>query len=193
MTAAALPARSWARPRSNRWAEGDGLVKIPGLGDVIAHGLGHQFREWLNGLRGAEKTNLYGQATQQDVLTAVTGGAALSIAGCFLALTTVAVTTTDTSASITEVVYTTYARQNISAAWAAATGTNPASRTTNAAITFPTVASGGGTIIGYAACAVSGIAGAGRLNFYGTCTSVVVSTTQTPPTVASGALTVTQT
>lgn len=190
----AIAAGGFARPKSNRWAEGDGLVKLPGLGDVIAHGLAHQYGEWLRGqLRGVTKSDLYSQTTERDVLTAITGGTALSIAGCFLALTTVAVANTDTSASITEVVYTTYARQTISASFAAATGGNPATITTNAAITFPAVGAGGGTIIGYAGCAVSGIAGAGRLNFYGTCTSVVVSTTQTPPTVASGALSVSQT
>lgn len=190
MTALAL--RPYARAKSARWAEGDALVRVPGLGEFIGAGLAHQYREWLRS-RGVEKTDLYSQTTERDVLVAVTGGTALSVAGCFLALVTTAVVNTDTSASLTEVVYTTYARQDIHLSFAAPTGGNPATITTNLAITFPAVTAGGGAIIGYAGCATSGIASAGRLNFYGTCTSVTVSTTQTPPTIASGALNVTQT
>lgn len=192
MNAVALPNRAYARPKSNRWADGDALVKIPGLGEVIAHGLRAQYEKWL-GPRGADKTNLYSQTTERDVLTAITGGTALSVAGCFLALTTVAVANTDTSASITEANYTGYARPDIHASFGAASGGNPATITTNAAITFAAATAGSSIVIGYAGCAVVTIAGAGRLNFYGTCTSVTISATQTPATVASGALSVTQT
>lgn len=190
MTALAL--RPYARPKSNRWADGDALVVVPGLGEFIAHGLRASYDKHF-GPRGADQTNLYSQTTERDVLTAITGGTALSVAGCFLALVTTAVVNTDTSASIVEVSYTTYARVDIHASFGAASGGNPATIASNAPITFAAVTAGGGAIIGFAGCATSGIASAGRLNFYGTCTSVTVSTTQTPPTIASGALTVTQT
>jgi hypothetical protein len=48
-------------------------------------------------------------------------------------------------------------------------------------------------LYGYSITDTATIAGAGRNLVYGTCTSVTISATQTPPTVNTGGLIVTQT
>lgn len=180
------PTKQHARARSNRWAEGDSLIQIPGLGDVIAHG-------FLAKLRGINIDKLMSQATERSVLTAGMGGTAWTVAGAFLALTTSAVANTDTSASLVEPTYTGYGRQNVAGAMGAATGGNPASITNSSAITFAACTAGSGTIIGFAVATVVTTGGAGAVIFYGTCTSVTVSTTQTPATVPISGLVATLT
>lgn len=102
----------------------------------------------------------------------------------YLALTTVAVDDTMTAATITEANYTGYARKSIAAAdmSAAAAG----SKTNSAALTFAACTAGSSTVIGWAL--VSSSSGAGDVIMYGTCTSTVISTTQTPATIAIGGL-----
>lgn len=102
----------------------------------------------------------------------------------YLALTTVAVAETDTAASITEANYTGYARKAIASTdmSAAASG----SKTNTNALVFADCTAGTSTVIGFAICTSS--SGAGDILFFGTLTSTVVSTTNTPPTVAVGAL-----
>lgn len=108
-------------------------------------------------------------------------------ANVYLALCTVVPTDSSTGSTITEASYTGYARQKV-----AATDLNAASggQSTNAnAITFAACTGGSSTIIGWALCDASS---AGNILYWGTCTSTVVSTTQTPATVASGGLVVTE-
>lgn len=106
----------------------------------------------------------------------------------YLALCTVVPDDTKTGATITEANYTGYARKAIAAAdmSAAAAG----SKTNSNALTFAACTGGSSTIIGWAICDASGT-GAGNVLAWGTCTSTVVSTTQTPATVAIGGLVVT--
>lgn len=76
-----------------------------------------------------------------------------------------------------------YARQAVSS-----TNMSPAasgSVTNDVAITFPACASGGGTVTYWMLCSSS--SGAGDNIVWGTATSTVISSTQTPPTVAIGA------
>lgn len=197
MSALALPVAPlresrWARPKSTRWAEGDALIVIPRVGlapqHVHAHGL-------LAKLRGIAMDLLYGQAHEQAILTATFGGTALTaVTTAFLCLVTTAVANTDTSASLVEPTYTGYTRVSLSGKMGAASGGNPASIANNATITGTACTAGGpSTVIGYSITDTGTIAGAGRNLVYGTCTSVVISPTQTPPTVAIGALTATQT
>lgn len=82
-----------------------------------------------------------------------------------------------------------YARVTIGAAdMAAATAAQPSVKTNTAAFTFPAVASGGGTVTYWGTFDVA--SGAGNEIVWGTATSTVISSTQTPPTVAIGGLVV---
>lgn len=109
----------------------------------------------------------------------------------YLALVTVPVVETDTAATITEAVYTGYARLPIAAA-----DMSPAvngSKTNANPLTFAdctAMPSGPQSIVGFAIC--SSASGAGDVIWYGTLPTVTISTTQTPATVAAGALVVTQ-
>lgn len=109
-----------------------------------------------------------------------------------LALCTVVPDSSKTGATITEANYTGYARQAIAAAgWnaGAAGGAGAASTTSsNGAITYAACTAGSSTILGWALCDAIGT-GAGNMLWWGSATSTVISTTQTPATIASGGLT----
>lgn len=124
-----------------------------------------------------------------DHLTGKTSYASPTANGLYLALTTVAVADTDTAASLTEAAYTGYARkQVVPADMSAAAGTS--SETHNSVTeTFANCTAGSSTVIGWGLC--SSASGAGDLVMFGTCTSTVISTTQTPATVAASALSLT--
>jgi len=130
----------------------------------------------------------FADATELLVLDSIFGDGSTNLftAPTYLALTTVAVGETDTAGSITEANYTGYARKSIAAAdmSAAAAG----SKTNGNALTFANCTAGSSTVIGWGV--VSSSSGAGTLIVFGTCTSTVISTTQTPPNVAAGALVV---
>jgi len=105
-----------------------------------------------------------------------------------LALCTTVPTDASTGATIVEATYTGYARKVIAASDlnAAASG-----QTTNGtAITFAACTGGTSTIVGFAILDNSTI-GAGNVLLWGTCTSTVISTTQTPATIVINGLTVT--
>ena len=104
----------------------------------------------------------------------------------YLALCTAAVTDASTGSSITEANYTGYARKAIAAAdMSAASG---GSKTNSAAITFAACTAGTSTVTYWAICDALT---AGNVLCWGTCTSTVISTTQTPATIAVGGLVVT--
>lgn len=108
-----------------------------------------------------------------------------------LGLTTVVPTVTSTGANITEAAYTGYARVTIAGSgWNAASAGTPSSSTNNGAITFAACTGSSSTVIGWALCD-SATTAAGNLLVWGSTTSVVISTTQTPATIASAALQVT--
>ena len=106
-----------------------------------------------------------------------------------LAMCTAVPTDASTGATITEATYTGYARKVI-----AASDLNAASggTTTNAnAITFNACTAGSSTIIGFAICDSATI-GAGNVLYWGTTTSKVIDTSNTPATVAASGLSVSE-
>lgn len=102
----------------------------------------------------------------------------------FLALTTGAVNETHAGNTITEAAYTGYAR--LSLAPAAFTAASAGETHNSAQQTFPACTALTSTVIGWAM--VGSSSGAGDIYHFGTCTSTVISTTQTPPTINASAL-----
>lgn len=151
---------------------------------------GQGFRAGLTGrLRGWARVLMPGfsNAVENKVLDLLTGKAAYaSPAPLYMALLTSAAADTDTSASLVEANYTGYARKQIPAAdWNAAAAGAVATAVQEA---FAACTAGTSTVIAWALSPVAGTGGAGDVVMYGTCASVTISTTQTPPTVAAGAL-----
>lgn len=123
----------------------------------------------------------------------------------YVALLTGTVLQADTGVTITttnnvEANYTGYARLSLAASDypAAAAGAHPPNATTSPPVaqkTWPACTAGTSTVTNW--CIVLGTAvtrgNAGDITFFGTCTSTVISTTQTPPTVAAGGFTLTST
>jgi hypothetical protein len=110
-------------------------------------------------------------------------------AAVYLSLDTVIPTDASTGATLTEANYTTFARLAIGAAdmSAAAAG----SKTNTAAFTFAACTAGSSTIVGFAILD-SITLGAGNIHYWGTTTSKVIDTSNTPPTIAIGGLVVTE-
>lgn len=105
----------------------------------------------------------------------------------YLALCTTIPTDASLGTNIVEATYTGYARLIINASdmSAAASG----SKTNSAALTFAACTAGSSTIVGFAICDNSGT-GAGNIHYWGTTTSKVIDTSNTPPTIAIGGLVV---
>lgn len=118
----------------------------------------------------------------------------IAVTPVFLALCTVVPDSSKTGATITEATYTGYARASLNAAaWNSASsgGAGAASSVSNAGtITFAACTAGSSTIIGWALLD-SGTTGAGNMLAWGSATSTVISTTQTPPTVSAAGLNIT--
>jgi hypothetical protein len=132
----------------------------------------------------------FSNAAELDVLDTVFGdhgSIQLYTAPTYLSLTTVAVAETDTAGTLTEANYTGFARKSIAAADMSAASAG--AKTNGNTLTFANCTAGTSTIIGWAVVTTS--SGAGTVIVFGTCTSTVISTTQTPPTVNAGALSVT--
>ena len=115
-------------------------------------------------------------------------GAFTEPANVYIALCTAVPTDASTGATITEANYTTYARVEILATDMSAASAG--SKTTTAALTFPACTAGDDTIIGFAILDSLTI-GAGNMLMWGTVTSKVIDTSNTPPTIAIGGLVVT--
>lgn len=105
----------------------------------------------------------------------------------YLALCTTIPTDASLGTNIVEANYTGYARLIINASdmSAAAAG----SKTNSATLTFAACTAGSSTITGFAICDNSGT-GAGNIHYWGTTTSKVIDTSNTPPTIAIGGLVV---
>jgi hypothetical protein len=116
-------------------------------------------------------------------------GSYTSPATVALALCTEAPTDAKTGATIVEAGYTGYARKAVaaSALSAAASG----SKTTSEALTFAECTASSSTIVGWALCD-SSTKGEGNVLYWGTATSTVISTTQTPATIPTGGLVCTE-
>jgi hypothetical protein len=129
----------------------------------------------------------FSDAVENKILDHLTGKTAYASPGpLFMALLTTAASDTSTSASLVEATYTGYARKQIVAAdWNAASAGAVATAVQEA---FAACTAGTSTVIGWALSPVAATAGAGDVVMYGTCASVTISSTQTPATVAAGAL-----
>lgn len=105
-----------------------------------------------------------------------------------IALTTVVPVNTNTGATIAEANYTGYTRFTLAPAdWAAIVAGNPSSISNAVNLAFANCTAGTNTIVGYAICDSATIL-AGNMLIYGSVPSTVISTTQTPPEFAVGAL-----
>lgn len=105
----------------------------------------------------------------------------------YLALCTVVPTDGSTGSTITEATGATgYARIAIAAA--DMSGAASGSKTNGNALTGAAITAGSATVIGFAICDALTV---GNMLAWGTCTSTVISATQTPPTIAIGGLVVT--
>ncbi len=117
------------------------------------------------------------------------GDGAYTSPTAYLALCTVVPTDASTGATLTEATYTGYARLIINASDMSAASSG--SKTNSAALTFAACTAGSSTIIGFA-IVDSVTTGAGNVLYWGTVTSKVIDTSNTPPTVAIGALVITE-
>jgi hypothetical protein len=105
-----------------------------------------------------------------------------------MALCTAAPASTSTGASQSETAYTGYGRQTLAgAAFVAATAATPSVSLNSGTITFANCTGTGSTLLGFT-LDDSASTGAGNMLWFGSLTSTVISTTQTPPTVAASAL-----
>jgi hypothetical protein len=105
-----------------------------------------------------------------------------------MGLWTVAPTSTSTGALANEANYTGYGRQTLAgAAFNAATAATPSVSTNASTITFGNCTAGTSTLLGFE-ITDNATTGAGNSLWYGTLVSTVISTTQTPPTIAAGSL-----
>lgn len=167
-------------------------VVLPG--DYVFDRLRDRLREGAGAFEDARRAVLsfmagFSDAAEIDVLDSILGDHAtinLYTAPTYLALTTVAVTEVMTGSTITEVNYTGAARKALAAADLGAAAAGAKSNT--AQQQFPACTAGSSTAIGWAVCTA---ATAGGVIVYGTCTSTVISTTQTPATIQVGALSIT--
>jgi hypothetical protein len=125
---------------------------------------------------------------ENKILDHIFNDGTYSVPTASLGLWTSALTDASTGATSGEATYTGYARKTIAASdmSAAASG----SKTNSAAITFD-ACTGGSSTITFWGTFDSATTGAGNLLVWGTATSTVISTTQTPATIAIGGLVVT--
>jgi hypothetical protein len=140
-------------------------------------------------------TSGIGQATMAKIIDHVNGKTTFTLpAADAMALATTAPTSTTTGVTIVEAAYTGYTRVTLTqASWSnAATAATPSVATNNGAITFPACTGGTSTLLGFM-IADSATLAAGANLWYGTLTSTVISTTQTPPTVATTAMSLSMT
>jgi hypothetical protein len=110
-------------------------------------------------------------------------GAFTEPANIYMALCTTVPTDASIGATLVEANYTTYARLEILATdlSAAASG----SKTNSAVLTFAACTAGDDTIVGFAI--VDSSSGAGNVISWGTTTSKLIDTSNTPPTIAASA------
>jgi len=132
----------------------------------------------------------FSDAYETKVLEHVAGKTTLTlVTPIYVALCTTVPTDASTGTTIVEAAYTGYARKSIAAAdWASAVAGSPGSIANANAITFAACTGGTSTVIGFALCDAATV---GNVIMWGTCTSTVVSTTNTPASIAVSALSMT--
>lgn len=152
----------------------------------VPNDLRRALNRWF-ALRPIEGGSGFSQYAETKVLDHAHGKTSWTMpATPFLALCTSVPTSASTGTTIVEATYTGYARLTVpGSSWAAAAAATPSTAQTNTVLTFAACTAGSSTIIGWALCDASTV---GNVIEWGTCTSTVISTTQTPATVASGSL-----
>lgn len=158
-----------AEVEARRWAQIEDLLRAEGCPTAITSGISqYGMSHLIDHLNG--KTSFTMPAT-------VT-----------MALATTAPTSTTTAVTIVEAAYTGYARVTIAGSgFNAATAATPSIATNNGAITFGACTGGTSTLLGFMIADNATLA-TGNSLWYGTLASTVISTTQTPPTVATTAM-----
>ena len=126
------------------------------------------------------------------VLELSVGKTAFATPTTYIGLWTSALTSASTGATTGEATYTGYARIATSGDWGSATLATPCTIFNSSAITFA-ACTGSTSTITYFAILDSITVGAGNILAWGSCTSTVISTTQTPATFAINALELTLT
>ncbi len=125
------------------------------------------------------------QYCETAVLAHIVGKTSFTLPSCYLALCTTVPTSASTGSTIAEATYTGYARITTSGDWSAPTAASPSTIFNGTAITFAACTGSTSTVIGFAACDALTV---GNMLWWGSCTSTVISTTQTPATFAINAL-----
>ena len=139
-------------------------------------------------LGGSGQLSSWAEQTAINHLTGEDNAAWSNLSPVYLAQCTVLPTSSSTGSTITEATYTTYARTSIAnTSWGAASGTAPASGTNTGIITGAACTALTSTVIGLAICTAATV---GNVIMWCSCPSVVISSVQTPPTIAASALTV---
>ena len=141
--------------------------------------------EGFNPMAGSASFSDYLEA---KVLEHITGKGALTMPTFYLALCTAEVTDAKTGSTITEATYTGYARLKVEAASWGAASTGAAAIKNSAKLEFAACTGGTSTVTYWAGCDALTV---GNALCWGTVTSTVISTTQTPATVAVGGLEIT--
>ena len=126
------------------------------------------------------------------VLAHVVGKTSFTEPTTYIGLWTSALTSASTGATSGEATYTGYARIATSGDWSAPTSATPCTIYNGTAITFAACTASTSTIT-YFGIFDSITIGAGNMLAWGSCTSTVISTTQTPATFAINALELTLT
>lgn len=114
---------------------------------------------------------------------ALSDGAWSEPSALYVALCTVVPTDSSTGSTLTEANYTGYARKEVLATDLSAS--SGGSKTNSSAITFDACTAGSSTVIGFALVDASSN---GNVIMWGTVTSKVIDTSNTPATIAIGAL-----
>lgn len=163
---------------------------LRGLRGEARHGPGISTRaDWLMSLGMASKSDYLEEKDLGHNMgkTSFTMPAAVAIALC-----TAVPEDSKTGATIVEATtYTGYARKAVVGSELTISGTSPTKIASNTEIKFAACTAGSAVIVGFAICD-SATTGAGNMLYWGTVTSTTISTTQTPATIASGALEITE-
>ena len=134
----------------------------------------------------------FSEYAAEALLAHAVGKTAYTMPTTYVALCTVLPTSTSTGATLTEATYTGYARLATAGDWGAPVAGTPSTISNSAALTFAACTAGTSTIVGFA-IVDSATTGVGNVIAWGSTASTVISTTQTPPTFAIGALELTLT
>lgn len=182
--------KRWLDARVTRWDRWKDIVAD------IAHLAEAEFWKWPRMLRQLELegvpvaiTSGVSQYGMAKLINHINGNASFTepttIGGC---LTTTAPTSTTTGATLADSsMYTGYAEINIVSNLGAASAATPSVATNSTTITFGACTGSTSTLLGFA-LKDGTTQGSGNVLWYGTLTSTVISTTQTPPTIASSGL-----